>query len=291
MAGGEFIVDERDSFGRTALHWSAAGEFLIATRLLLRAGAFVDIEDGMGITPIVYAAGTGNVEVVKLLLNFGANVKGTKALRFAIERSNSPECVDLLIKAGAKINKYEEPSLLHIATEKQNIRMMKILLNNGSDVDEPLDSTGQSPLSALLESDCCYPQLPVLSVLLENRAYIDDRDSEGRTPLAVAIGVRRRKQVILFLLQHAADPNIPDRRGCNAPLFLLLMMASSDPGRYHLHSISPWDDDDEVAEIAQYLLSYGAHPNRRDPCTQATPLDIAHRRNLNKTMKTLMKYK
>ena len=76
-------------------------------KLLIAAGANVNVRDKQGKTPLMWAAVSGNVEGIKELLLFGAQVNvvdkhGKSALMYAAEaKEHSKEISTLLRDAGA----------------------------------------------------------------------------------------------------------------------------------------------------------------------------------------------
>ena len=85
---------------------------LIAERLLQEDKIDVEKRYATGITPIMYAAGEGNIHILKLLLNKGANVntgllkgsvKDFTPLHFACLKGQA-ESVKVLLLSGAKSN-------------------------------------------------------------------------------------------------------------------------------------------------------------------------------------------
>lgn len=65
--------DVNDFLGRSALHYAVKSPLEI-TRLLVAAGADLDIRNSGGVTPLMEAAGQGRLDIVKLLLNAGARL-------------------------------------------------------------------------------------------------------------------------------------------------------------------------------------------------------------------------
>ena len=70
---------------------------------LLKSGINVNIRNSDGMTPLMAAASTGNLEIIRLLLSKGAdtsitNSLGETAAAIAV-RSNHPQAVDLLMSA------------------------------------------------------------------------------------------------------------------------------------------------------------------------------------------------
>jgi broad specificity phosphatase PhoE/thiamine kinase-like enzyme len=67
------IDQEKDSEGRTALHITAALGHYDCAFLLLKMGAYPNLQDSHGATPLHYACASGSVEVVELLVEHGAS--------------------------------------------------------------------------------------------------------------------------------------------------------------------------------------------------------------------------
>ncbi|MEP4684443.1 MAG: ankyrin repeat domain-containing protein, partial [Rhodopirellula bahusiensis] len=85
----EVEVDHRDSFGRTALMYASTADNAETVKLLLDAGAAVDLVDSEEhFSPLMFAAAEGQMEVVELLLDAGADptkadIDGETAIDFA----------------------------------------------------------------------------------------------------------------------------------------------------------------------------------------------------------------
>jgi ankyrin repeat protein len=105
-------VNAAQGDGSTALHWSAYGDNLEMLKLLLAAGANVKATTREGaITPLFMACTNGNAAAIERLLNAGADPKsikanGTTALMTAAA-SGSAAAVKLLLDRGAEINAKE----------------------------------------------------------------------------------------------------------------------------------------------------------------------------------------
>jgi len=79
-----------------------------SAKLLIQAGAAIDVDDVGGCTPLMLAAETGYSDVVRILLCAGASVsisdkKGASALTKCIEGGHD-SCLDAMLKAGAPVN-------------------------------------------------------------------------------------------------------------------------------------------------------------------------------------------
>jgi ankyrin repeat domain-containing protein 50 len=74
MAERMVSLDQRDSFGRTALHYAAGGGHERPVTLLLTMNADIEAQDIAGGTPLISAIDSGSGIVVELLLSKGARV-------------------------------------------------------------------------------------------------------------------------------------------------------------------------------------------------------------------------
>lgn len=99
-------VNTKNYYGNSALIWACRYEFNDIAETLLLAGADVNIRNSEnGRVPLAEAIYREDVEQVKLLLQYGANVnicdnRGMPPIRWAIFRNNI-ELVKILLEAGA----------------------------------------------------------------------------------------------------------------------------------------------------------------------------------------------
>ena len=103
-------VNARDLQGRTALMWATTGSTGTDNHpellpVLIQAGANVDTRDSKGATALVYAAIHGHLESARILIDAGADVNvrmgRTTALGFALEHGHG-ELVTLLLRSGGR---------------------------------------------------------------------------------------------------------------------------------------------------------------------------------------------
>ncbi|KAG9957534.1 hypothetical protein KCU61_g9042, partial [Aureobasidium melanogenum] len=157
-------------------------------RALLDVGIDVDVTGSDWPSPIVYASSEASLQVLRLLLNGGANAKsedpgtpGWTALHAACKRSDpDPAFAELLIDRGADVNAVTKISKT-------------------------------TPLHNAVNSAA------VVQLLLRGDAPVDLPDSDGKTPLMLACENANSARVVEILLTAGADPNAEDRFGF-APL-------------------------------------------------------------------------
>jgi len=105
LLGSDAAIEQRDLAGRTALLYASTGPFAETVQLLLDNGAEPNIIDSEEhFSPLMYAASEGNLEVVKVLMEAGADhtlkdVDGDDAKTFALQAGHS-EVAAFLEKAG-----------------------------------------------------------------------------------------------------------------------------------------------------------------------------------------------
>lgn len=74
-----FVIQQT---GTTALFFAAQGGFIDITKVLLKAGAIVDVASVDGGTALFVACQGGHANIVKELLNAGANVNAFMKVKF-----------------------------------------------------------------------------------------------------------------------------------------------------------------------------------------------------------------
>ena len=161
-------------------------------------------------TPLADAAMRGDVEMVRSLLEGGADLDapqgdGMTALHWAAERGDQ-EIAKLLISAGAdmeagtRIGGYTP---LHLASKGGHAAVAAVLLEAGGDANALTGSSAATPLhlaAAAADGEA------VVSLLLSQGADVNAREaSAGQTPLMFAAGYNRAAS-IRTLLKGGADP-------------------------------------------------------------------------------------
>jgi ankyrin repeat protein len=229
--------------------------------LLLEHGADVNAriehegKDDEGVTPLhLAAADYGRVEVVRVLLEHGANVgaednKGRTPLHEAADYrrietnervegyvSGKVELVRVLLEHGANVGAEDSEGRtpLHVAAEHAKVEVVRLLLEHGANVGAE-DNEGRTPLHKAVARE--YGMVEVIRVLLEHGANVGAQDNEGRTPLHKAVAREYGMvEVIRVLLEHGANVGAQDSKG-----------------RTPFQMVSPWRN-----EIKVLLLEHGA---------------------------------
>ena len=142
-------VNKKDKKGELALRLAAQGGHTDIVKLLLDNGANID-EKGPGGTAVQKAAAEGHIDTVKLFLNQGANIhekndQGLTPIYWA-SRCNHTEIVKLLLKHGANIDEKAIDGLTPIsgAAWEGHTDTVRFLLSAGAD---PYISGGETVLA------------------------------------------------------------------------------------------------------------------------------------------------
>src|ERR1700704_5747325 len=126
-----------------ACHADAGEDLLTAVRkgdagrvkALLAQGADVNAKSPYGATPLFFAADRGNMEIMKILLDHGADVKvkdtfyGATAVTWAVNKSNV-DMVTLLLNKGAP----GAEDGLELGVSKANVELVKAALERKGEI-------------------------------------------------------------------------------------------------------------------------------------------------------------
>ena len=101
-------IDERDSIGRTALHWGTAAGNVELVVFLMDRKAKINATDRLGWTPLTMAALYGHDTIVRFLLSRGADpftvdTQKATALHYACSQGNDLAAQALLTR-GARVD-------------------------------------------------------------------------------------------------------------------------------------------------------------------------------------------
>lgn len=164
-------------------------------------------------TPLVCAVGTGDVDIVKLLVTGGADPnlmddEGRLPLGVAIEGSHE-EVAEILLEAGADplLENDKGNYFLHFAAQNGHVELATRLIALGIPIDGGRHETA-------LHVACTHGHDTMVTYLLDNGANIEARSSIGRTPLMQASSSAAR-----LLILRGADVDARGNEGgeaCNA---------------------------------------------------------------------------
>lgn len=242
---GKGMINGTTPDGSTPLALSAKGGFVQVVRLLLDAGAKVDLQDKDGFTPLHWAAQNGHLEAFEELLRQGADPM-------------------LKIQAAAKSIHPCDGTAFHLAYANGNFEAFELLLGWTFGCDP-----AKFIFRAIKRDE---PELARALLLYEwpGRNYnINTRDKHGRTCLFYAVGWGHT-EIAASLLRAGVDTGVRDNDGRVAadvassrgilelliPPIPNLSAANTDPSAYPAeHSECNYFNIESSAEGSGLVLS------------------------------------
>jgi len=219
-------VNWQNKKGKTPLFAATFRNHISAAQLLLDNGAKVDMVAGTGdwgdywneASPLSVAMLYGNVEMVDLLLNRGADLyQQNKTKKYMLVQyachNDHVRVMQNLIDNGADVNRRDTYSSAHpetpliIACKFNSFKVARLLLEKGADIDLA-DTYGMTPLFIA----CQKRYVDAARLLLDNGADVDKADKEGRTPLYAACD-QGNVEIAQLLLEKGTDINKANEHG------------------------------------------------------------------------------
>jgi transglutaminase-like putative cysteine protease len=185
-----------DLYGWTPLHFAVeAGQIDVVEYLIAARVADVGVENRQGLTPLDIAARRNHKEVVKLLIDNGADVSLHVATHLGdLARAKS------LIEEGAGVNAedFGGETPLHIAAAKGHKEIAELLIAKGADVNAK-NNWGETPL----HTSAAKGHKEIVEYLVGKGADVNIRENEGKTPLKLA-KEKGHTEIVEILRKHGA---------------------------------------------------------------------------------------
>ena len=201
-----------------------------------------DLHDA-GPTALRDAAGTGNLEVLRLLLDRGAPVNGKDengdGVLMQTVRKDQVESVQMLLDAGADVKAADERGMTVLMNAARadyrsdsavRVRLLRLLMTRGADVRSK-DEDGRTALhysvvQVMTEGGGFKARSEIVRLLLNNGADVNAQDKGGGTALMDTMHTSNgTPEIPQLLLEKGADANLANQEGVTA------LMLAADEGR------------------------------------------------------------
>ena len=190
------------------------GNVTAVRKLLKDDGTLVSVRDAKNLTPVHVAASRGQHKVIKLLLQFGADVQGPTdkgewtPIVFASYRGHF-DAVKVLVENGAGVSE-KDGNPIHYAGQRKHKDICRLLVEHGA-IDSLIRSKNADVL-ALFRASYSYDSDAVREILTRRPKIVNSKDKHGRTPLHEAC-THGDTKTVRELLKAGADPTIKDKAG------------------------------------------------------------------------------
>jgi len=280
--------------GDTSLITSAVHNYEKSAKVLIDAGAKIDIQNKRGRTALYTSTVLKSYEIAEILLENGANINlqtkdGDTSLLNAV-RKNDYKMVSLLLKYNLdpNISNKQKDTALHMAVMNRNEMMVKALLEKKADPDLK-DDLGLKPLDYAKRL-----KLKQMLVLLEAVTNVKDD-----VPSHNVVIKEEKKSENNILSVKAEDKNVAKYE--QSKLHQAVSVKNLDAVKHLLENHTEIDIVDKLGrtplhyaairgyiEIAELLLDRGANINAVDSSKQWTPLFYATFMGHQKMIELLM---
>ena len=267
--------EEEEILDSTPLILAVKNGFCDIVKMMLEKGATTSTKDRDGLLAIHHAGATGHVNILLLLLEYGASIqipdkssKKRTAIHHAVV-NNQEAVLNVLLDRGMDIDfqdGYSRTALI-LAVEKGYESMVSIILARGANPNIVEDSDRTA-----LHFAADTGHQTIVELLLERSSVVNAKDRAGDTALNLAVR-GRLLDVVQLLRNKGADPriaNFVDRNALqyaasmgNVALLTSLYEGESDLGMRDkqndtlLHLATQRGKKEQVV----YLLKKGAYPD------------------------------
>jgi len=255
VAADPALVAAQDRGGETPLHWAAFSGNLDLVRFLLDKGAEVDVKTNRGLTPLAFITAQGRTQAAGLLIERGADVNSRNSfdmtpLIIGVEQG-AVEFVKTLIAAGADVGVESRiGTALHRAAFKGQTELIQVLLEAGAKTEVMSRRFFPLHLAAMAG------HLDAVSALVKGGADVNSLDGGRRTPLHRVLGSSNLhvSEIARFFIDSGADADTTDDEG-ETPLMTAVR--------------------EGYTEVVRSLIEKGARTDVRDRNFNQTLLHLA----------------
>jgi ankyrin repeat protein len=220
----------QDKWNRTALMLAISSGEIAAVRLLVNAGAYLNIPiiftyDGVEYTPLLWAANNeiANTNIINFLLTNGASIKSVNAnqenaLMFAAQQGHTEMALDFIDK-GINVNAVtirNQTTALMFASIKGKVNVANLLIKKGADVNAKVNWGATALHFAAREYKNNSDHLAVMKLLLNNGADVNATVGNMGESSLMMVAFNGHTEAVKLLIKNGANVNYRDEDGRTA---------------------------------------------------------------------------
>lgn len=209
---GDVDVNKRDESGNTPLIYACLKSARDLVKLLLDNGADANLGNRKNRTPLHFAAESGNYQIISLLIDAGADVNctdnnGVTPLMVLAQNGRTDAALKLLKNPGIDISIKDNDS--RMAIDYATTSGLRDLVQALSAAAEHADAYGNTTL----HHACWNNQGEVVKALIErDPASVNKRNDDGESPLLLAVR-QSNLMIVELLLAAGAETDCADIHG------------------------------------------------------------------------------
>lgn len=220
-----YLLKVRACTPRTQIEKSGASPLYDAARMgtydmvksLVNYGADPNVATKAGLTPLHQAAARGNLDMVKDLVQAGAEVNavaenGRTPIFYAAERGKA-STVNFLLEKKAEVNLADKNGItpLHCAASSGNVALVKFLVSKKAN----FAATANDGTTVLI-AGAKYPE--IVKFLADKMPNVNGVDKDGNSVLHLCAATAD-EETIRKLLYYSAKEDLPNKKGETPILF------------------------------------------------------------------------
>lgn len=212
----------------TFLHIAVRNKQCEMVKLLLNNNAITDINDSFGFTPMSYAIESGELDIIKVILEHTTlNFESKRELLFSVVKKSNIQVIELILQFDIDVNIADQTGrtalhvidLMHWGSDESldnrlsRRKIVNFLISKGGNVNARTKKN-----DTVLDYAILYQNPFVLEEILMHNANTNYLNEYGDTPLGLA-AIRGNSKIVELLIHHNVDVNAPNYKGITPLLY------------------------------------------------------------------------